>query len=173
MNGLKHVACVAALLASTILASMPATAQSPSPARLTWSASEGGGEFKLGLAVPGDNTYAGLYMSCQGGSGDVRLNAQLSQKSLAPVAAAIRGNQGIEIVIKAGNQESTVYPDLVFNQHDGMWEMQARLDIDDPVMPALAAAGRIEWRSKGVAETFAGAGMARAWRTFAEGCKRR
>jgi hypothetical protein len=173
MNGLIIVASVAALLAGALLSATPAEAQAPSPAKLAWSASEGGGEYKLGLAVPGDYTYAGLYMGCQGGSGDVRLNAQLSQKSLAPVAAAVRSNQGVEIVLKAGAQESTVYPDLVFNQHDGVWEMQARLDIDDPVMPALAAAGRIEWRGEGIAETFAGSGMARAWKTFAQGCKRR
>jgi hypothetical protein len=150
----------------------PMHAQQGAPPRLAWSFSEGGDdEVKLGLAAPDDQNYAGVWMSCRRRSGVVMLNIQLQERNLPAAADAVRGNKAIEVTLKGGREEAQAYPGLGYDQHDGIWQLEFRLDAADPVLAGLAASGRLETKGRVSSHVFMGTGMAKAWPQFAAACR--
>jgi hypothetical protein len=164
--------CTLAMAILLILSmAAPALAQSGAP-RLTWAMSEGGeNDVKLGLAAPEDQSYAGLWMSCRRHTGIVMLNIQLQARNLRAAADAILGNKAIELTIKGGREETTAYPGLGYDQHDGVWQLEIRLDFADTVLAGLAASGRLETKGRVSSQIFMGAGMPKAWPPFAAACR--
>ena len=139
---------------------------------MAWSASEAGeDEIKLGVARPGEMNYGGLWMSCRKKSGTVMIYMQLDRKALPVIAESVKANRGIELTLRSGKTDTITYPGLGFDQHDGIWQLEVRLDLADPVFAALAANGRIEARGNGLSLSFAGSGIARAWPVFSVPCK--
>jgi hypothetical protein len=165
---------LASILALPLLAPMPAPpalAQGGAP-RLAWTTSEAGAEeVKLGLAAPEDQNFAGLWMSCRRRTGIVMLNIQLQARNLPAVAEALRGNRAIEVTLRGGREEAPAYPGLGYDQHDGIWQLEIRLDLGDPVLAGLAASGRLETRGRVSSLVFMGTGMAKAWPSFAAACR--
>jgi hypothetical protein len=160
-------------LAAMLALHMPASALAQGGApRLAWAMSEGGeDEVKLGLAAPEDPNFAGVWMSCRRRTGIVMLNIQLQARNLAAVAEAVRGNKAIEVTLKGGREEAPAYPGLGYDQHDGIWQIEIRLDIGDAVLAGLAASGRLETRGRVSSQVFMGTGMAKAWPPFAAACR--
>jgi hypothetical protein len=149
----------------------PALAQSGAP-QLAWAMSEGGeDEVKLGLAAPEDQNFAGIWMSCRRRTGIVLLNIQLQARNLPAAADAVRSNRAIEVTLRGGREEAPAYPGLGYDQHDGIWQLEIRLDIGDAVLAGLAASGRLETKGRVTSQVFLGTGMPRAWPPFATACR--
>lgn len=149
----------------------PALPQGGAP-RLAWAMSEGGEEdVKLGLAAPEDQNFAGIWMSCRRRTGIVMLNIQLQARNLPAAAEAVRGNKAIEVTLKGGREEAPAYPGLGYDQHDGIWQLEMRLDVGDPVLAGLAASGRLETKGRVSSQVFMGTGIAKAWSPFAAACR--
>jgi hypothetical protein len=101
----------------------------------------------------------------------VLLNIQLQARNLPAAADAVRSNRAIEVTLRGGREEAPAYPGLGYDQHDGIWQLEIRLDIGDAVLAGLAASGRLETKGRVTSQVFLGTGMPRAWPPFAAACR--